>query len=188
MHKLSLACLLLFCFSQVAAKEVAGVSIAEQIQREADHAELVLNGAGVRKKFFFKIYIAALYLEQRTGDVSSVMASEGAARVEMRILYSKVEQEKFVEGWNEGFTANLTQEEMNQVRERLERFNGMFETLQEGDLIELDYFPAKGTGVRIKGVEKGVIPGADFFQALLKVWLGDKPVNESLKQNLLGHY
>ena len=57
MHKLSLACLLLFCFSQVAAKEVAGVSIAEQIQREADHAELVLNGAGVRKKFFFKILI-----------------------------------------------------------------------------------------------------------------------------------
>jgi hypothetical protein len=58
--------------------------------------------------------------------------------------------------------------------------------LQEGDLISLDYLPGKGTVVTIKGVEKGVVPGGDFYQALLKVWLGESPISKSLKRQLLG--
>jgi hypothetical protein len=173
--------------SQGIAKEVAGVAIPEQIKREADQAQLVLNGAGIRKKFLFDIYITALYLVHKTDQVSSILESDNSARVEMKMLYSEVERDKFIQGWNDGFEANLDQDQMNKLRDRLEQFNGLFETLQEGDLVILDYFPSKGTSVRIKGIEKGVIPGADFFQALLKVWLGPEPVSQSLKRDLLGH-
>ncbi|MEJ2611051.1 MAG: chalcone isomerase family protein [Candidatus Thiodiazotropha sp.] len=186
MIKMVLASLLLLTVVQSVAKEIAGLSVSDQILRETDHAELLLNGAGVRKKFFFKVYLASLYLEQRIDNASSVVTLDRPARVEMRVIYSEIEKEKFVQGWNEGFAANLTQQEMDQVRERLNAFNGLFETLQEGDVILLDYYPAKGTQVRIKGVDKGLIAGADFFQALLKVWLGEAPVSQDLKEALLG--
>ncbi|MEW8627681.1 MAG: chalcone isomerase family protein [Candidatus Thiodiazotropha sp.] len=186
MKRLLLLCWLLSLFSYAAAKDVAGVRLDETIQRGEDGVTLTLNGAGVREKFFFDIYVAALYLQQKSNQQSVILQNEAAARVEMRMLYSKVEQEKFVEGWNEGFRANLDEQRFKQLEDRLNQFNGWFETLHEGEVIELDYFPDKGTRVKIKGVEKGVIPGADFFQALLSVWLGDKPVTKSLKKGLLG--
>ncbi|PVV17051.1 MAG: hypothetical protein B6D77_00035 [gamma proteobacterium symbiont of Ctena orbiculata] len=186
MQKIVVASLLALSMMASQAREVAGISLPEQIVRDADSAELVLNGAGIRKKLFFSIYLASLYLERSTSDIAEVLAVDRPARVQMQILYSEIEKEKFVSGWNDGFSANLDADKLQAVRDRLDQFNAMFETLQEGDLISLDYIPDTGTHVTIKGVEKGVIPGGDFYQALLLVWLGDSPISKSLKQELLG--
>jgi hypothetical protein len=186
MQKIVIGCLLLLSVMTIQAMEIAGISLPEQIAREADGAKLVLNGAGIRKKLFFNIYLASLYLQHSTSDIAEVIDVDRPAQVQMRILYSKIEKEKFVSGWNDGFSANLNPEQLQAVRDRLEQFNAMFQTLQEGDLISLDYLPGKGTVVTIKGVEKGVVPGGDFYQALLKVWLGESPISKSLKRQLLG--
>jgi hypothetical protein len=186
LKKIAFVCLLMAGMVTTQAREIAGISLPEQIAREMDGAELALNGAGIRKKFFFSIYLASLYLQQPTSDVAEVTDSSRPARIEMRILYSKIEREKFVQGWEEGFSANLGTDRLQAVQQRLNQFNAMFETLQEGDLISLDYVPGEGTHVTIKGVEKGVVPGGDFYQALLMVWLGDSPISQSLKQELLG--
>ncbi|MBT3012693.1 MAG: chalcone isomerase family protein [Candidatus Thiodiazotropha sp. (ex Lucina aurantia)] len=186
MRQIVITCLLMTCMMTIQAREIAGISLPEQIVREADNATLVLNGAGIRKKVFFKIYLASLYLQQSTSDIAEVIDVDRPARVQMQILYSEIEKEKFVEGWNDGFSANLSPEKLQAVGDRLDQFNAMFQTLQKGDLISLDYMPGKGTVVTIKGVEKGVIPGGDFYQALLMVWLGDSPISKSLKQELLG--
>ncbi|MEJ2622380.1 MAG: chalcone isomerase family protein, partial [Candidatus Thiodiazotropha sp.] len=170
MKRLFLFCWLLLLTPLVGAKNIAGVSLDESLQRAEDDVTLELNGAGIREKLFFDIYVAALYLQKKSNQPSVILNNEGAARVEMWMLYSEVTQEKFIQGWNEGFKANLSKAQLNRLTDRLSQFNGWFETLHEGDVIELDYFPDKGTRVIIKGVEKGVIPGADFFQALLSVW------------------
>jgi hypothetical protein len=176
----------MLCVMTIQARDIAGVSLPEEVVRETDSAKLVLNGAGIRKKFFFKIYLASLYLQQQSSDIAEVLNVDKPARVQMRILYSEVDKEKFVAGWNDGFSANLSPDELQAVRDRLDQFNAMFETLREGDLISLDYMPDKGTVVTIKGVEKGVVAGGDFYQALLKVWLGESPISKSLKKELLG--
>ncbi|MEW8029286.1 MAG: chalcone isomerase family protein [Candidatus Thiodiazotropha sp.] len=186
MQKIVITCLFMACVMTAQAKEIAGISLPEQVVREADNAELVLNGAGIRKKLFFKIYLASLYLQQSTSDIAEVINVERPARVQMRILYSEIEKDKFVEGWNDGFSANLSPDELQAVRDRLDQFNAMFPTLREGDLISLDYIPGRGTVVTIKSEEKGIIPGGDFYQALLMVWLGDSPISKSLKRELLG--
>jgi hypothetical protein len=186
LKKIVFACLFITCALTSQAREVAGISLPEQIMRDADSVELILNGAGIRKKFFFSIYLASLYLQQPTSDIAEVLDVNRPARIEMRIIYSKIEKEKFVEGWEEGFSANLSAGELEAVHERLNQFNAMFETLVEGDLIDLDYIPGEGVRVTIKGVEKGVVPGGDFYQALLKVWLGDSPISKTLKKELLG--
>ena len=182
---LLLLCMMLFA-GGVPALEVAGVELPDRIELQAGGTPLVLNGAGIRKKFFFKVYVAALYLPQRQSDAKKILDMDVPRGVQMDILYSKVDREKFVEGWNEGFAANLSEAQMKSLRARLDRFNAMFETLVEGDRILLDYLPGEGTRVTIKGQVKGVIEGQDFNRALLAVWLGDAPVTRHLKTALLG--
>ncbi|MCU7929952.1 MAG: chalcone isomerase family protein [Candidatus Thiodiazotropha sp. (ex Codakia rugifera)] len=186
MKNIFIACIFIFCIAVSEAREVAGVSIPDQIVRDADKAELVLNGAGVRKKFFFSVYLASLYLQQPSRQIEAVIDADKPARVQMRILYSKIDKEKFTKGWDDGFSANLSAEQLQAVRQRLDQFNGMFQSLVKGDTIELDYIPGEGTHVTIKGEKKGIVPGGDFYQALLMVWLGESPISQTLKQELLG--
>lgn len=186
MKKITLCLLLCLCFSLSHALEVAGIDLQEKVVLPGEETPLVLNGAGIRKKFFFKIYLASLYLPQKQSDPRQIVDSDQPKRLQMDMIYSKVDKEKFVEGWNEGFSANQSADDLAALRERLERFNAMFETLVEGDRVVLDYLPGMGTRVTIKGVERGVLPGHDFNRALLQVWLGDSPVTGSLKQDLLG--
>ncbi len=186
MRRILILVLLSLSLSPVMAKEVAGVDLPERFVREADQAALQLNGAGIREKFFFDIYLIALYRPQPQQQVAPLLQEEALTRIDMTILYSEIGQEKFARGWEEGFAANLSQQELDAVRERLDQFKGLFGSLHAGDHIEIDYIPEQGTRVRIKGQDQDVIPGWDFFQALLKVWLGDAPVSSSLKSGLLG--
>jgi hypothetical protein len=185
-RKIVFASLFVLWTIMIHAKEIAGITVPEQIVRDIDNAKLILNGAGIRKKFFFDVYLASLYVQQRSSDAAEVISVDRPARIEMQILYSKIEKEKFVQGWNDGFSANLSSEGLQAVAEPLVRFNNMFQTLQKGDQVIMDYIPGNGTVVTIKGEKKGVIPGADFYQALLMVWLGDSPISATLKQELLG--
>lgn len=173
-------------FSLANAREVAGVDLPDQVKVEAEGSALLLNGAGIRKKFFFSIYLASLYLPSTTSDAGAILEADQPNRVQMDMLYSKVEKQKLVEGWNDGFAANHSAEALQPLKDRIERFNNMFETLVTGDQVQFDYLPSQGTRVIINGDERGVIPGHDFNQALLKIWIGESPVTGSVKRDLLG--
>ena len=183
--KRCLTLVLLLCLPlAVAAREVGGIDVAEEITLAA--TPLTLNGAGIRDKFFFDIYVGALYLPQKTRDAAQAIAMPGPKRVLMHFLYNKVDREKLVDGWIEGFENNLTAQESRAVAERLAAFNKLFVTVTRGDRIDLDYLPGSGTRVSLNGEARGVIPGDDFFAALLKVWLGRKPADDDLKAAMLG--
>jgi len=166
--------------------EVAGIALPSQVVVNDDKKPLVLNGAGIRYKFFFKIYIGALYLPRLESDPLKILSAPVPNRVSMHILYGEVPGEKLVDAWLEGFNNNLEATEYAHLEQRLGQFNQMFVTLHEGDEVLLDYIPELGTRVTIKNQIKGVIKGADFNRALLSVWLGDDPVTEELKLSLLG--
>ncbi len=185
MRVLFLAFLMVFLVNPLWAKEIEGVVVEEQLLSESG-ATLHLNGTGIRKKLFFKIYIAALYLANRSADASAVIADDGEKRIVMHFLYDEVGKDKLVEGWNEGFAANHTEEALGLLQSRIDSFNAMFdEDVVAGDVIVFDYLPQTGTRVTIKGNVKGVVEGKDFNDALLAIWLGDKPVGSDLKKGLL---
>jgi hypothetical protein len=147
---------------------------------------LVLRGAGVRRKLFVKVYVAALYLSAENKEEESFVDSEGPKRVSMHFLYKEVGRDKLVKAWREGFSANLSEGEFRAVEERLEKFCRFFRTAYRGEEYQLDYLPRRGTTVRLKGRELGTITGGDFYRALLKVWLGPRPADKKLKESLLG--
>ncbi len=169
----------------VSAREIAGISLPETVQLSPAGAVLVLNGAGIRRKFFFKIYVAGLYLPSPQTSSEAILTLTGPKRVRMQFLYKEVEQEKLVAGWQEGFENNLDSASMKQLAPRLAKFNQLFRTMRRGDVIDLDYRPDTGTQVLINGELQGRITGADFYTALLRVWLGHNPADADLKQALL---
>lgn len=172
--------------SASAAREVAGVILPETLKIPDNSTPLVLNGAGTRNKFFFKIYVAALYLPSKQTSAASVIGLTGPKRVHMHFLYKEVEQEKLIHGWQDGFKNNLDNASFEKLAPRLTKFNGLFRTMKRGDVIDLDYLPQSGTRVWINGELQGQVEGADFYAALLKVWLGKVPADTRLKTQLLG--
>lgn len=167
------------------AKDIAGVSVAESLAGK-DGVTLNLNGAGIRSKMFFKIYIAELYLENPAKDAAAVIADEGQKMMVMHFLYDEVSAEKLVGAWNEGFEGNLSEDVRAAMADRIEKFNSMFVTVKKGDQIVLNYIPGQGVAVTVAGVEKGVVEGKDFADAMFAIWLRDKPVTKDLKKKLLG--
>jgi len=172
---------LLFCSLSANALEIAGITVPETL-----NTDLQLNGAGIRSKFFFKIYVAELYLEHPSNKASEVLDTAGRKRMTMHILYDEVAKEKLVDGWNDGFSENLTSDELENLSSKIQQFNDFFIDVHAGEEIILDYTPDSGTAVTIAGELKGTIPGADFNRALLSIWLGKAPVGDDLRDDLLG--
>ena len=168
------------------AAEVAGVRFEESVRLADGQPELVLNGAGIRTKFFVKVYAAGLYLTQTSGSVDSILALPGPKRVRMHFIHSEVEADKIRSGWTDGYRANHSDAEYEALKDRIQQFNDLFPTLKAGDVVDVDYVPGSGTAVRLNGETQGIIPGEDFYPATLKIWLGDKPAHSGLKKAMLG--
>ena len=184
--RLFILCCLFLWSVPANAQEISGVLVQETLKND-DGTVMHLNGAGIRSKFFFDIYIAELYMEHPSNVAEEVIHGVGRKRITMQFLYDEVGKDKLIEGWNEGFTGNTGAAEITTLQARINQFNSMFVDVKKGDFIVLDYIPDQGTYVTIAKQEKGVIPGKDFNDALLRIWLGEKPVNKGLKEKMLSY-
>jgi hypothetical protein len=177
---------LFFFGGSLQAREFAGMDFPDKIALPDTTKTVQLNGVGYRKKFFIKVYIGALYTERLARSRDDVMALNGPKRVLMHFVYDEVSSEKLVDAWNEGFEENLTKDALKKLRPQIDKFNAMFPSVKEGDVIYLDYIPGRGTRVTINGESKGLIAGRDFNNALLDIWLGEEPADKGLKKAMLG--
>jgi hypothetical protein len=169
-----------------AARDVGGMDMPETAKAADSGAALVLNGAGVRTRFLVPVYAAGLYLPARTGDAGAVLASAGSRQLLIKVIHREIEREKLVSAWNDGFTANHDAAAMARLGERIAAFNGLFDDVRAGDVIQIDLTAGGATRVSINGRARGEVQGADFAAAVLRIWLGDSPVSGSLKRELLG--
>ena len=166
------------------AVEIGGVTLPDTLVVGSHH--LVLNGAGLRKKFFVKVYAAGLYLRAKTDDPRAIIAGEETMAVRMEFIHDGISPEKLVAAWNEGF-AHATGGELTSIEHQVRRFDALFtETAHKGDVYQLLYAPGEGVRVEVNGRTAGTIPGVDFKRALFAIWLGDKPADRTLKEGMLG--
>ena len=175
--------LLLFLFACSAfGAEVAGVKVPDEDQR------LVLNGAGLRKRVFFQVYVIGLYLAEKKTAAAEAIGAAGPKRVAIHMLRD-VDAAEFAGALTDGMKPNLGEAEMKALEPRLKRLVailGEMKTARTGMRVTLDWTGA-GTQVTVDGRPAGApIEGEDFYRALLKIWLGDRPVQDDLKKALLG--
>jgi hypothetical protein len=184
--KILLLILMLTVTAQVYALEIADVILDEKIQLEK--YPLILNGAGIRKKFLVKAYVGSLYLTAKTHSAEAVLADSGAKRMSY-VMLRDVSGKQVLDRINEAIVANNTVEEMKALEARFYMFEKVFLAIREikkGDIIYMDYIPGTGTRVSVNGAVMGRIEGSDFYRSLLKTWVGNKPIQASLKKNVLG--
>ena len=155
---------------------------------------LALNGTGKRQVAIYPLYLAALYLPQKTTAADAIYAEPGPKRLEMRIvipLVKDVSTQEFVKAINKGVDRNCTEAEKAAVAERVKQFNGFITEVgrvKKGDLLHIDYLPAQGgTVLTVNGKVWGKpVEGQDFYTAFLKVFIGEKNSDARLRTGLLG--
>ncbi len=186
-----LYCLLVLLFTawtaQAIAAEVAGVKLEDKAK--LGNAELVLNGIGLRTKVFFKVYVIGLYLPAKAATSNAVLEQKGVKRAHM-VLLRDVSAEDFSDALIEGLTNNSSDAEMAALKPRIDQFRQAIVAAGEvksGLVVHLDFLPETGTRLTLGGKQQGKdIPGEDFFNALLRIWVGEKPIQNNLKDTLLG--
>lgn len=150
---------------------------------------LALNGVGLRKKLFIKVYVAGLYAQQKSTNAATLINDKGPRRVTLRMLRD-VDASSFIDSFNEGLKNNHTEAQLNSMKPQVDALTATLKAIGEakkGDAINFDYTPDGGTRISVNGQPKGsAIAGADFFAAVLRIWLGEKPADESLKKGMLG--
>jgi hypothetical protein len=184
MRKLATALLALCLALPALAVEIAGVKLDDKAS--VGGQELVLNGAGIRTKVFFKVYVASLYLPAKATDLAGVLA-RGPRRIQMNVLRD-LTADQLVDALVEGLNNNNTASELAAIKAQtgqLESIMKAFKNVKEGDVVTLDFVDG-GTRIGFGGADRGTIKGEAFNAALMRVWLGDKPAQTDLKTALLG--
>ncbi|MEI8171399.1 MAG: chalcone isomerase family protein [Rhodoferax sp.] len=167
--------------------EVEGVKLEPSAQVGA--TTLQLNGAGLRTKVFFKVYVAGLYVPQKASSAAQLLAQKGARRVTI-VMLRNVDAESFAKALNEGLRDNHTEAQFAAMKPQIDALNANLVAVGEakkGDVIHFEFVPDTGTRVTVNGQARGsVIAGEDFFTSVLRIWLGEKPVDGNLKKGLIG--
>lgn len=169
--------------AQAQATEIAGVTVPATV--DAGGQSLVLNGAALRKKAVFKVYVAGLYLPAKSTDADAILAADGPRELRMEFVRD-VGKDKMCEAWDESLKNNTPNADA-QLQGEFKELCGWMQDLKKGDVMSFTYLPASGTTVTIAGQTKGSIAGKPFADALFKSWIGPKPgPGDGFKKDLLG--
>jgi hypothetical protein len=164
------------------AASLAGASLADTAM--VGGKSLVLNGLGVRTEFMVKVYVAGLYLEQKSTDADAIIKTDAPKRIVMHFLHD-ASKKQLTDAFSESFNDNSPQAGAT-TKTGIDKFLGALQPLKVGDEMVFTYLPATGTTATINGADKVTIPGQAFSQVLLSVWFGPKPPTTSLKKGMLG--
>ena len=171
--------------TQAQVVELEGVKLEPTAQ--VGGTALQLNGAGLRTRAIFKVYVAGLYVPQKSADAAALLAQKGPRRISITMLRN-VDADSFSGALNDGLRANHTEAQVAALKSQIDTLNANLKAVGEakkGDVIHFEYTPDSGTRVTVNGQARGsAIPGEDFFTAVLRIWIGDKPVDGDLKKGM----
>ena len=179
---------LLVCATSYAlAAEVAGVKFDDSAKVAGK--DLKLNGLGLRTKLVFKVYAAGLYLPEKSKSVADILKQEGPRRVTL-VMMRDLSSEDFSAAFMDGLNDNVDKAEKSKLASQLSKMSAMFASMQglkKGDVLTLDWVPGSGSVYTLNGKAIGdTIPDLAYYNTMLRIWLGDNPVDSSLKSALLG--
>ncbi|PWF55581.1 chalcone isomerase family protein [Massilia glaciei] len=170
-----------------AAAEIAGVKFEETVKQAGK--EIKLNGVGMRTKFFLKIYATGMYLPEKATTTEEVLKMDGPRRMSL-VMMRDVSSDEFGSAFITGLNDNSNSAEKAKIIAQISKFGEMFallESIKKGDELQLNWMPGVGTMSTLNGKKIGeVLPDIAFYNAVTRIWLGEKPVDRSLKVALLG--
>jgi hypothetical protein len=168
--------------SQSTAAEVAGVKLDQTVT--VNSQQLKLNGQGIRKKWFVKVYVGSLYASRRLSSGSEALSDSGDKLIRINFLLSKLEKEKMSEAFSEGLANNAPDLIGSpEVKKFLSLFTADF---NKGDVVDLILGADGSVSASQNGKSLGIVPSTKLARGVLSIYLGDKPADETLKNGMLG--
>ena len=177
---------LLILSPSVYARTLGGVDMEETFK--AGDSPLILNGAGIREKFFTNIYVAGLYLKEKNSDYKQIMSQDESMAIKIKITSMLITAERFKEACEEGFE-RTTNGNTKPLRPKIDlAYTAFAQKFNKGDVFDLVYEKGIGTSFYKNGKFIVKIDGLDFKTALFGIWIIDKPShkNEKLRTGMLG--
>lgn len=184
--KYLLAIIFLFpIFTLSAQQEINNITLPAKLEQTG--SSLVLNGAGIRKKVFFKVYVSGLYLQEKSTNASEIINADAPMAIRLHITSSMVNSDNMSESTREGFTAS-TGGNTAAIQAKIDAFIANFSSSEivENDIFDLYYVPNEGVKSYKNQKLVSTVEGLDFKKALFGIWLSDNPVDGTLKDNMLG--
>jgi hypothetical protein len=170
------------CMFDLHGANLAGVTLPDTTQ--AGGKTLVLNGLGIRTKMMVKVYVAGLYLEQKSSDPNAIIKADAPKQIVMKFVHG-ASKSQMSDAFDESFKDN-SPDAMKTMKADIDRLLGALEPVKVGDQMVFTYVPGTGTTLAINGTDKLTIAGSAFGPVLFSVWLGQKPPNADLKKGMLG--
>jgi len=164
--------------------ECIGVQVPDSVK--VGDKELVLNGLGIRKATIFnvKVYVAGLYLPEKSGNGEQIIGSNEPWELALHFVHD-ADASDIRDAFDDGFE-KAAGDNLNALSAGIDALKSQMIDFEEGHVLSYAYDPAKGTVVDVNGKSGPAIEGADFAAALLKISIGPEPPNEDLKTGLLG--
>ncbi len=164
------------------AASLDGVTLPDT--QQVGNTKLVLNGLGVRTKYMVKVYVAGLYLQQKSSDPNAIIKADEAKQIVMQMVHA-ASKSQMADAFSESFHDN-SPEAVKLMMPDIDRLLSALEPVKVGDQMVFTYVPGTGTTFTLNGKEKLTITGPAFGPVLFSVWLGPKPPNADLKKGMLG--
>lgn len=194
---LCLAALMALVSGMVGVCEPPGAGQAQAARLEGQHFDdtvvvgdrtLQLNGLGLRGVAWIKAFVAGLYVAAPSRDAGQLMAMQGPKRLRLKLMLEAPSQE-LSKAIAKGVRRNETPAVQSQLGERLAVFVSLVDgmgTLRQGDALDLDFVPEVGVQLLRNGKPVGgPVQGEDLFRAILKIFIGERPVDQRMKEGLL---
>jgi hypothetical protein len=189
MKSILAALLLAVASAGASAQPVEREGVKFEPTAQVGGAALQLNGTGVRTRAIFKVYAAGLYVPAKSNSPAALLSQKGPRRLSLTMLRN-LDADSFAGAMNDGLKNNHSEAQLAGFKPQIEALNAALKAVDEvkkGDVVNIEFAPDTGTRITVNGQAKGAsIAGEDFFAAMLRIWLGDKPADADLKKGLLG--
>jgi hypothetical protein len=163
---------------------ISGIDIPSTIT-VAKSKPLLLNGVGKRYKLLSTLYVAALYLPSKANTTEQVVAMKGVKVLMLGMVFNTLSRSKLSNSWKSALEDNLSKDELKKLKTPLDKFYRLIFGVKEGDIVFFKFVPGSGTKITHNKRHIGTIKEPAFYPALLKMWIGKKPLDKGLKRDLL---
>lgn len=179
---MTLMTFILACPPEGGARLVEGVYFTPRVV--ASEVPMVLNGVGLKTLWkVVKVSVAGLYLAE--GVSPDAALSDVPKRLEIEYFHA-ISGRDFAKLTEKLLRDNLDATALRTLQPRIDRLNALYVDVKPGDRYALTYIPGRGTILALNGNDLGSIEGEDFGSAVFAMWLGRRPLSDSLKKELLG--
>jgi hypothetical protein len=166
-----------------AAAALNGVSLPDSVT--AAGQPLMLNGIGLRtySVLGIRIYVAGLYLQQRSNDPAAILRSPGVKLLDFRFLRD-VDASDARHSWQQGLQDNC-RPPCSLPAQEVAQFLAAVPSVHRGDSSTLLFAPGR-LDITVNGRAYGTVTDPLFAQVVLSNFIGPVPSSPSLKRALLG--